>query len=456
MKTTNTDIAIIGAGLTGLTLAYYLVRSGKKVLLLDHNNRPGGVIETVNENGFVFEKGPNTGVVGTTEIVELFDDLGDKIKVEVPDVTSKNRWIWKKGRWQSLPSAHKGFATPLFSFKDKFRILGEPFRKRGTNPDETLADMVLRRLGQSFLDYAIDPFISGIYAGDPEKLVTRYALPKLYNLEQNYGSFIQGAHKKHKEPKSDLEKKVTRDVFSVSGGLGNLIDALSQVAGTENIILDIADLHVNRIDKGYECSFGHKGNEERVVSETVITTCDGKALPSLLPFIPEGLLADASNANYAKVVQVVAGYNKWIGIKLNAFGGLVPSRENRNILGILFPSSLFRSRAPEGGALLSIFLGGIKKPEFFDKTDQEIEEIVHTEIEQTLNCKIKPDLLKVFRYEKAIPQYEQSTGERLKAVERIQNDYPGLILAGNIRDGIGMADRVKQARQIAKLLIQQL
>lgn len=207
MRNITTEITIVGAGLTGLTLAFYLQRAGKRVLLIDKNNRPGGVIETLRDEEFVFEKGPNTGVIGTPEIVELFEDLKDHIEVEVPDATSKNRWVWKNGRWHALPSGPKGATTPLFSFKDKLRILGEPFRKPGNDPDETLSHMVVRRLGRSFLDYAVDPFVSGIYAGDPDRLVTRYALPKLYNLEQNYGSFIKGAHEKHKEPKTELEKK---------------------------------------------------------------------------------------------------------------------------------------------------------------------------------------------------------------------------------------------------------
>lgn len=455
MRNLTTEITIVGAGLTGLTLAFYLKRAGKKVLLIDKSSRPGGVIETLRDEEFVFEKGPNTGVIGTPEIVELFEDLKGYIEVEVPHETSKNRWVWKNGRWHALPSGPKGATTPLFSFRDKLRILGEPFRKPGSDPDETLSHMVVRRLGRSFLDYAVDPFVSGIYAGDPDRLVTRYALPKLYNLEQNYGSFIKGAHKKHKEPKSELEKKVSREVFSVKGGLGNLVDAMSRIIGSENLFLNAERLQINTEKGDLVCSFEVGNQPTTIRSQKVITTCGGKVLPGILPFIPDALINDASNAVYAKVVQVAAGYKKWDGINLNAFGGLVPSKEKRNILGVLFPSSLFESRAPEGGALLSVFLGGIKKPEFYDKPDEEIEQIVLSEIEQTLGCRQQPDLLRIFRYEQAIPQYEQTTGRRLEAVARIEEQFPGLIIAGNLRDGIGMADRVKQGRQIANQINQE-
>ena len=100
MNKLKTEITIIGAGLTGLTMAWYLKSAGKKVVLIDKNNKSGGVIDTVNENGFVFEKGPNTGVVATPEVVELFDDLAGKVEMELPNVIGKKRWIWKNGKWQ--------------------------------------------------------------------------------------------------------------------------------------------------------------------------------------------------------------------------------------------------------------------------------------------------------------------------------------------------------------------
>ena len=194
------------------------------------------MIQTHREEGFTFESGPNTGVLSNKEIALLFDDLGEHCTLETGQGKSKKRYILKNGRWEPLPSGLiSAVSTPLFTLKDKFRILGEPFRKPGNNPDESVADMVIRRMGKSFLDYAVDPFISGIYAGNPSRLVTRYALPKLYALEQNYGSFIRGSIKKSRVPKSDEEKKATREVFSVRGGMGSLIAALEKEIGKDRI-----------------------------------------------------------------------------------------------------------------------------------------------------------------------------------------------------------------------------
>lgn len=454
MSNKKVDIVVLGAGLSGLTTAFYLNRAGKKVLLIEKDNRTGGVINTVKQDEFIFETGPNTGIIGTTELVELFDDLKDKIKPEAANPKANNRWIWKNKKWHALPSGFiSAVFTPLFSLKDKFRILGEPFRKPGLNPDESVAGLVLRRMGKSFLNYAIDPFISGIYAGDPSKLVTRYALPKLYNLEQNYGSFIKGALKKKKEPKTEIEKRVSREVFSVKGGLKNLTDAITQEIGYENILLNSSDVQVKPNGQGFITNLLSDKNPIEIESEIVITTVDAPNLNHLLSFLQEDELKDLTNLNYAKVVQAVLCYNNWKGIELNAFGGLVPSKENRNSLGILFPSTLFAGRAPKEGAVISVFMGGVKKPEIIEMTDNEIEEMVLFEIAETLSCTQKPDLLTIFRYKKAIPQYEASSGERFDAIEQIQKKYPGLILAGNIRDGIGMADRVKQGKQIANEIL---
>lgn len=449
------DVIIIGAGLTGLTIGFYLKKAGKDILVIEKDNRPGGVINSTREDGFILENGPNTGVLSTPELVALFDDLKGKCEPEIADESAGKRYIMKNGRWQALPSGLvSAIGTPLFALSDKFRILGEPFRKPGTDPDESVAGLVRRRMGKSFLDYAVNPFISGVYAGDPEKLVTRYALPKLYNLEQNYGSFIHGTIAKRKEKKSDLEKRATRKVFSVKGGLRNLTGALAGEIGKENILTCKSKTVISPVNGGYNVAAEDKGGKKiEFTASRVITTTGGYTLPEMLPFVPAATIRNISNLYYAAVVQVSAGYTKWKGMKLDAFGGLVPAVEKRKILGILFPSAIFSGRAPEGGAALSIFLGGVRNPEIIKMDDNEIKSLVLSEIDSSLFNSDHPDVIRINRYFHAIPQYELSSGERFSAIDEIQRDHPGLILAGNIRDGIGMADRVKQARRIADSII---
>lgn len=469
------DIIIVGAGLTGLTTAFYLAKAGKKVMVLEKADRIGGVIRTIHKDGFTFETGPNTGVYSSPELVRLFDDLAGEAVPEFANAKGNQRWIWKNGRWHALPSGlFSAVGTPLFTFSDKLRILGEPFRAKGTDPYESVAQLVRRRMGNSFLAYAVDPFISGIYAGDPEKLVTQFALPKLYRLEQDHGSFIRGSVKKRKEPKDALTQRATREVFSVKGGLQQLTDALGRKIGNDKIITGAEDLKIIRNRQQYVATFTAGGTSHQVASGQVVTTVPGKALENMFGFVRREELLPILELRYAKVVQVIAAYRKWNGIPLNAFGGLIPSREKRGALGILFTSSIFKDRTPRGGAILSVFMGGDRRPDVIGKSDEEIRNMALHEITETLGQQDlsgnrqqklsgnrekdlppfpKPDHLEIFRYPHAIPQYEASTEQRLEAIESIESAYPGIHLAGNIRDGIGMSDRVKQGYQVAQKII---
>ena len=447
MQNGKTDVVIIGAGLTGLTTAFYLRKYGKTVNVIEKDTHVGGVIQTHREKGFVFESGPNTGVLSSPEAAELLEDVADECKLEIADETAKRRWVWKGDSWKELPSGLMGgITTPLFSLKDKFRILGEPFRKTGDNPDETLEQLVRRRMGKSFLQYAVDPFILGIYAGDPSYLVPRYALPKLYNLEQDYGSFIGGAIKKSKEPKPEREKKATKDVFSVEGGLSNLTNAIARKIGEENIIPGNQKLSISKTDGGYRVKY----DSDEIETDKVIFTGGSHALDGIFEFLSQDDVDKVDNLLYARGVQVALGFNQWKGREVNAFGGLVPFKEQRDVLGVLLPSAFLKGRAPEKGALLTVFLGGVRRPSEVDKSDEAILEMTENEVKQMMVMPdFKPDLVRIFRYQHAIPQYGKSSGGRLAKIKELEQKHPGLVLAGNMRDGIGMADRIKQGRQIA-------
>lgn len=454
-ESAKTEVVIVGAGLTGLTMAFYLKKAGINFRIIEKSAKTGGVIQTISEKGFVYETGPNTGVVSNPEMAELFEDLAGKCEIEIADPSAKRRLIWKNNMWHALPSGlMSAIGTPLFTWYDKFRILGEPFRAKGTDPNEKLADLVKRRLGESYLDYAVDPFISGIYAGDPRKLVTRYAMPKLWKLEQEYGSFIRGAIKKAKLPKNERDKKASKEVFSAKGGLSRLTEALTEAIGHENMILSVDSSLVQPTPDGFQLQLTTP--EQLITLDTthLVTTCGGHALAGLLPFLNEEEVAPFNNLKYAAVTQVLLGFKKWKGMSVKAFGGLVPGIENKNILGVLFTSSFFEGRAPKGGALLSVFMGGTKRPDIAEMDNDQVLTLLNKDLPRMMSDRsLSPDLTRICRYRYAIPQYTETTGPRYEMIAQIQQKYPGLILAGNIRDGIGMADRVKQGRSIAEELI---
>ncbi len=448
------DTVIIGAGITGLTAAHHLNKKNKDFVVLEKQDRVGGVIKTEKADGFIWEEGPNSALLSNPEVVRLFDDLNGTCVIDIADEKVKKRYVLKNEKWHALPSGLlSAIGTPLFTLGDKFKVLGEPFRKPGKNPEENLKDMVTRRLGESFLDYAIDPFILGVYAGDPEMLIPKYALPKLYNLEQNYGSFIRGAIKKKKEPKTDDEKRADKSVYSVKGGLSELSEAVYKSAGKDNFVLSVENITIEPIDDGFQVTGKTKEGNIQITAKNVITTTGSNSLTELLPFANEADMNNLTSLPYAKVVEIALGFKKWDGMELDAFGGLIPFKEDRDILGIMFMSALVKGRAPEGGALFSIFAGGVRKPDVIDMTDDEIIQLIEKETKLLLNCKdFKPDLLKIVRHRTAIPQYGIESKDRFETINKLQQHYQGLFIGGNSIGGIGMADRILQGTELSKLV----
>ena len=457
----NTDVTVIGAGLTGLTTAYWLKRNGKNVRVVETDNRIGGQIQTQRFKHYIYETGPSTGAVSTPEVAELMNALAETsqglCQMETAPDAAKRRLIWKGDRFHTLPSdLFSAITTPLFSFSDKLRILGEPWRKRGDNPDESIASLAARRLGQSFVDYAVDPFISGVYAGNPYTLVARYALPKLYALERDYGSFVRGAIAKKKQPKTSRDRLATKKVFSAKGGLSYIPQAEADYIGEGNISLGVSHVRVSPEGQGWMITFmDANGNEQQLQSHWVVTTCGAYNLPELLTFVDKERMDAIAELVYSPIIEVNVGMPDTFDGDYCAFGGLVPTKEKQQILGILFPSTCFTGRAPKGGVLFSFYLGGVRNPEMMDKTDEEIQAIVRKNLHTMLKfpAQAKPDFIHISRHHRAIPQYDANCGRRFRAVESLEGQYHGLIIGGNLRDGIGMGHRITQAANIVKRII---
>ncbi|MBE9488581.1 MAG: protoporphyrinogen oxidase [Bacteroidetes bacterium] len=447
------NIVIIGAGLSGLSTAYYLHKKGHKVTILEKENRVGGKIASFKKEGFIYESGPNTGVLNNIEIVNLFEELGEECPLVTANEEAKFRLIWKGNSFHALPNSMiKAITTPLFSFKDKMRITFEPFRKKGTEENESIASFVRRRMGNSFLKYAVDPFVSGVYAGDPEKIVVKYALPKLYNLEQDYGSLVGGAIKKASAKKDADSKKITKDVFTCEGGLEMLVTALVNRIGKENIVTSATDIVVSKGDK-WCVNYSKNGITSSINCDAVISTATAFSLPEMFPFIEKKNMDKINILPYSNIIQIIVGVKDVKGNNPMAFGGLIPSCEKKDILGILYPSCCFNRRAPKEGMLYAFFMGGSRRPDLFEWSNKKIEEYVREQFKTMLNMPddIKPSFIEIYKHENAIPQYQEDCKARFEAINIIENKYKGIFLAGNIRDGVGMSDRVKQGKNISNL-----
>ena len=449
----KTEVVILGAGATGLTLAYELHKRKIPFALLETSSRTGGVIETHRENKFVFESGPNTLQLNRNEVGVLFEELG--LQPVLPSENAKYRYILKNGRWCALPSSPLSLVTTrLFSVKDKLKLMVEPLRRRGHFENETLAATVVRRLGQSFLDYAIDPFVSGIYAGDPNELITRVAFPRLYNLEKNYGSFIRGAIHKKFDKTNIKHPMVTNKSITLSGGLETLIKTLEQKLPAKSIHRNIKLKRWKHNKNGLSIEWIENKRAHSLQTNHLVY-CGSSA--RINDFLRTGALRGTellSEPTTANVIQVSVGFHQWQGKKLDGFGLLAPSIERAGFLGVLFPSAIFSGRAPENGALLSFFFGGRRNPLDELESDTLVLKSVQKILAQHFETNKKPDLFRVFRYQGGIPQYDIGFDLIAQGIERLQNKFPGLHIKGNIRDGIGLPDRIVQAVQFAEQLAQ--
>ncbi len=442
MQSADKKVAVIGAGITGLTAAFELQQRGIDCVVYEASDRIGGCIKTVKDDGFLVECGPNSLLDTHPDLGKLIARLGLEDKKLPASGSAQNRFIVRDGKPIALPTSPPAFFTSkAFSATAKLRLLREPFIRTKSNPSESLADFVKRRLGQEFLDYAINPFVSGVYAGDPAQLATCHAFPKLYELEQKYGSFIKGAIKGAKERKkrAEVASKDAR-MFTFDDGMDVLPNRLAEKLGgiirKEYPIAGIERLESGRWDVGSEAY------------SDVVLAIPAHAMTTLkTPFD----LSVMDEIYYPPVVSVSLGFNvNQFTHPLNGFGMLIPKVEERYSLGALFPSSIFPGRAPGGMALLTVFVGGSQSPERALQGEDEILANVLKDLHDLLGLDGEPEYQRFSVWPKAIPQYVVGYEKYLNHMKRIEADHPGIHFAGNYRDGISVANSVLGGIKVAE------
>mgnify|MGYP003835509945 FL=1 len=449
------DTIIIGAGISGLTCAYRLQEAGQRVLLLEKAPRFGGAIRSAREGEWLIEAGPNSTLETTPLLTELIRDAGVEDQKLYASDASKNRYILKHGKLTALPMSPPAFfKTGLFTWGTKLGLFGEPFKKPSP-PDaqESVADFVRRRLGQEFLDYAINPFVAGVYAGDPELLSVRAAFPKLYELEQTYGGLIKGQIKGARERKKrGEESKQSARMFSFLDGMQTLTDALANAIPDKIHSAEVRAIRIGETegnDSRFTVTVAHDGEEKEFAArDLIIATPAGPAAELSRAFAPK-LSAELEEIPYPPVAEVITGYTPTADMHpLDGFGFLIPKVEKRRILGTIFSSTIFRKRAPEGKVHLTTFIGGMRQPEEALRPDQEIVQTALEEQRALLGTPEKPDFVYVTAWKHAIPQYVRGHLERMEKVDAVEQAHPGLHYCANYRGGISVGDCVKSAHAV--------
>jgi oxygen-dependent protoporphyrinogen oxidase len=447
-------IAVVGGGISGLTIACLLVNQSKDldVTVYESDKRPGGKIWSEQFNGFLCEKGPNGFLDNKPKTLELCKNLGiDPVR---SNENSKKRFIFSGGKLNALPESPPSFIkSDLLSWGGKFRILMELNAPKGPS-DETVGDFILRRLGNEVLEKLIDPMCSGIYAGDPYKMSIKSCFPRIKELEQEYGSLIKALLKIRKQKKmqnksSPGDSKVSAapggTLTSFYNGAQTITDALAEKLG-QRVKLGVSAHGLSKSGNSYQVHT----SEETFDADIVVLASPAYVSSDILRDFDGELSKILTDIPYPHVSVVCFGYKKEkVTHPLNGFGFLIPFRENRKILGNLWDSSIFPNRASEGHVLLRTMAGGAKFPEFADMDDNKIIDIVFNELKQILGLKEDPEMVRVYRWDKAIPQYLLGHVNRLEAIDERLKNHPGLFLAGNAYRGIGINDCVENGYTIA-------
>lgn len=440
-------VAIIGGGITGLTAAFRLKQRGVPVTLYEAGERVGGVIRTERKDGWLVEFGPATLLETSPVITDLVRDLGIEPRRRDSDPRADKNFILRDAKLRLAPRSVPAFlTTALFSRRAKLRLLGEPFIHRApADADESLADFVRRRLGQEFLDYAINPFVGGIYAGDPERLSVRHGFPKLHALEQKYGSLLAGQFLGARDRKRRGETpKTTAKKFSFDDGLQVMIDALAAKLG-DAIHLGAPVTDVKRGADGWRIFAGDKEREHRAV----LFTAPAHRLASI-KISGQASLAPLADIPHPTVAVVALGFRREdVAHPLDGFGFLVPEKERRHILGTTFSSTLFANRAPAGHVLLTSYLGGCRAPELAVRDPDTLTDLTLRGLQAILGVRGRPAFVQHTLVSKAIPQYEVGYGRFKDLMNDIENKMRGLFFAGSFRDGISLANSILSGHDAA-------
>ena len=444
------SVAIIGAGITGLCAGFCLQRNGVPVTVYEANTRVGGVIQTLRENGFLAEFGPNTILETSPKIAQLVRDAGLQSRRMDPDPKASARFVVRYQRPIAMPGSAFGFlTTELFSARAKLAVVCEPFvPARRDGAEETIAEFVIRRLGREFLDQAIDALVAGIYAGDPARLSVQHAFPKLGQLEEKYGSMIKGQifgaaeRKRRGEIAKDRAPK-----FSFDGGLQVLPETLHARLG-DAVRLGSTVSSVTQTSGGWEVRAGGVQQLHRAVIYAGTAHELSKLRLEGAASIPD--LSAFSEIRYPPVVSVVLGFRREdVAHSCEGFGMLIPKVEGFKILGTIFSSSLFPNRAPANHLTLTTYVGGERYPGLASLPPEELYRVVAEDLRVLLGVRGQPVFKHCVYYPRAIPQYNVGYGRFKKLMDEVERQAPGFFFAGHYRDGVSLGDSIVSGVNIA-------
>jgi oxygen-dependent protoporphyrinogen oxidase len=443
------DVAIVGAGVSGLAAAYELRKRKRSVVVLERELRPGGIIVTERVGEFIVDAGPDALLVQKPAAIALCNELGlgDRL---IPTKLPRTAFVLRDGELHSLPGASiLGFPTrlkplftsTLFGLRAKFRMASELVIPRASHTgDESIAGFVRRRFGPEAVTYIAEPLLAGIHAGDVERLSMRALFPRLVDAEARAGSVIRAFRSEPRPVNSD-------GVFrSFPNGLAELIDGLMKAAPKESVR---CDSNVTRIEKGDGFTI-HIVGKPSMRARAVILAIPAFAAAELLRPIDADLSTACESIRYLSTATVVFAFPRdAVRHKLNGTGFVVPRAEGLSITAGAWISSKWPHRAPEGQALLRAFLGGARDPDVLSRTDTELTSAALGDLTKILGIRGVPIMTRVYRWNRSSPQQEVGHGDLMARIDARLAAHGGLYVTAAGFRGVGIPDCIADARHTA-------
>jgi protoporphyrinogen/coproporphyrinogen III oxidase len=453
-------VVIIGGGISGLACAVMLRQRRIPFLLLEQSARLGGLIHTAEDQGYLVECGPQSFTL-TPALYQLIADAALAGELLYAPRRAP-RYIWRHGQLLAAPMSPLAlFTTPLLDGHAKWRLVTEPL---GTSHppagDESVADFVRRKFGSSLLENLVAPLVSGIYAGDPEKISLRAALPQAYEWERKHGSLLRGAvrRKREKAPGG----RAPRGLCSLRRGMSSLPEALSKLLGEGVQIqssatavalraLGSSTTPAMRDQARFDVRVARRGQSQTVAASAVVVAVEPQEASQVLRSASSETSALLATIASAPVAVCALGYRRGaIARSLEGFGFLVPRGEGLRLLGTVWNSSLFPARAPQGHVLLTSFLGGALDPEIVTWPEERISAAVHNDLARVLQVREPPAFTWITRHLRALPQYNLGHAQTVASLAERCAKTPGLFLAGNYLTGPSLGACVLRSFQVAQ------
>ena len=447
---------IIGAGISGLATAQAILVQdpNAEVVVLEAAAHTGGKILTeITAEGFLCEWGVNAFLDKSPRTLELCKEIG---LTPVPaDVSAKKRYVFSQGELHQLPEKPPQFlASKLLSVPGRLRVMGEVFTRKTDRADETLEQFGTRHLGREAFEKLIDPMASGVFAGDARTMSLKSCFPRIHEIDSEYGSLIRGLIKLQREARRSGKKDTPGPgpggiLTSFKGGMSVLTDTLTAGLGSR--------VRVNAPVQGISRNGGlytlHLEDGSSEDFDALVLATPAYAQAKMLRDMAPGISELVGGIQYPALAVVCLGYSKEkAGSCLDGFGFLVPSRENRDILGTVVDSNIFPDRAPPGSVLFRSMVGGARKSQLAGLPDEQLLDLVRSNLKDILGLSAEPDFASIYRHEKAIPQYLVGHADRLAAIDRQLETFPGLVMTGNAFRGVSLNDCVLNASKTAQLL----